>query len=216
MAGKVLIAEDNDECRTMLRMLFAHCGRDVIDAVDGVEAIEKAVSTSPDLIMMDLRMPKLGGLEATKRLKADPLTRDIPIVICSAMGTEVFGYSNLLDLDTPVEFVQKPIRVDKIRQLVRKYVARDDQPPSGSAEDTKNIDGLGARRVLGKIITAIKDPSAFDGLAQAHNFPEEPSMPCLDDKSQKLPSLSRAHKLMAAFVKLPPYGTLCLDLLSIV
>lgn len=120
MDATVLVAEDNDDCRTLLRMLLSHLGCSVVEAINGIEAIERAVSTRPDLIIMDLRMPQLGGLEATKRLKANSSTRDIPIVICTALGIEAFGYSTLSDY--PLEVIQKPVRLEKIRELVRKYL----------------------------------------------------------------------------------------------
>jgi CheY-like chemotaxis protein len=101
-------------------MLLTHLGCCVVEASNGLEAIERAVSTRPDLIIMDLRMPQLGGLEATKRLKANLSTRDIPIVICTALGMEAVGYTALIDY--PLEVIQKPIRLEKVRELVRKYV----------------------------------------------------------------------------------------------
>ncbi len=222
MAVRVLIAEDNNECRTVLGMMFAHFGCNVITAVDGLDAIEKAVSMRPDLIMMDLRMPKLGGLEATKRLKADPLTRDIPIVVCSAMGRDAFGYAKLLE--TPVEFVQKPIRVEKVSQLVRKYVAKDDQPPSGTDQDKKITDVLGAWRVLGKIKATINDPSAPAGLAEAHKFDsvaafaqrEHDAKRRDDNNSKALPVTlpTRLGKFLAGFFQLVYGARDCLDILA--
>jgi CheY-like chemotaxis protein len=69
MGAQVLVAEDNDDYRTVLRMLLTSIGCTVVEASNGIEAIEKAASTHPNLIIMDLLMPQLGGLEATKRLK---------------------------------------------------------------------------------------------------------------------------------------------------
>jgi CheY-like chemotaxis protein len=66
MAGKVLIAEDNNDFRELLGMLVTSLGYTAIEARNGIEAIEKAVSSRPDLILMDLRMPKLGNSAVSK------------------------------------------------------------------------------------------------------------------------------------------------------
>jgi CheY-like chemotaxis protein len=120
MAGTVLIAEDNGECREMFSMIVAHLGLNVIQASNGLEAFEKAVTVRPDLILMDVRMPKLDGLEATKRLKANLLTKDIPVIICTATGKEVFDHVNALG--DAVEVVQKPVNLQILHDVVRKYV----------------------------------------------------------------------------------------------
>ncbi len=125
MAGKVLIAEDNNDFRELLSMLLASLGYTVTEATNGLEAIEKAVSGRPDLILMDLRMPKLGGLQATKRLKENPITKEIPIVICTAVGVEAFGYAQLTG--DPLEVIQKPIRLETLKVVVRKYVPLPEQ-----------------------------------------------------------------------------------------
>lgn len=134
MASRVLVVEDNDDCRTLMAMLLSHLGYSVIEATNGLEGIEKAISMRPDLILMDLRMPKMGGLEATRQLKENLTTRDIPIVICTALGPEAFGYANLTDY--PFEILQKPTRLEKIRDVVRKYVPQPDQPATSPDEST--------------------------------------------------------------------------------
>jgi CheY-like chemotaxis protein len=79
MVATVLVAEDNDDYRTVLRLLLTSLRCTVVEACNGLKAIEIAESSHPDLIIMDWKMPQLGGLEATKRLKENPKTRDIPM-----------------------------------------------------------------------------------------------------------------------------------------
>ena len=81
---KILIVEDFDESRKLLALCIRHLGYDVSEAIDGTEALKQAATLHPDLIIMDLSMPRMDGLEATARLKADPGTRDIPIVFSTA------------------------------------------------------------------------------------------------------------------------------------
>ena len=81
MAQRVLVVEDNDDWRAIMALIFARLGYTVLQAVDGSDAVEKAVSEHPHLIIMDYRMPKMNGLEATTALKGNPVTKDIPVII---------------------------------------------------------------------------------------------------------------------------------------
>jgi two-component system cell cycle response regulator DivK len=80
----ILLVEDNELNRDMLSRRLQRRGYTVLIAVDGVEGMESARRDRPDLILMDMSLPILDGWEATRRLKADPETRDIPIIGLSA------------------------------------------------------------------------------------------------------------------------------------
>src|SRR5712692_2521761 len=84
---KILIVDENDACRESLEMSLKGLGYEVFEAATGQEAIDKASSLHPDLIMMDLRLPGINGDEATARLKRNLSTRNIPVVICTAWTT---------------------------------------------------------------------------------------------------------------------------------
>src|SRR5262249_56467777 len=82
---KVLYVEDNDDNVFMLKMRLELLGDfEVLTAEDGEKGCAIAISESPDIILMDLEMPNVDGWEATRRLKGDPQTRDIPIIALSA------------------------------------------------------------------------------------------------------------------------------------
>ena len=81
---RILIAEDDPDSRWALSTLLTRLGHKCEVASNGQEALEKARSFAPGAIVMDLKMPVLGGLEATRRLKADARTRDIPVLAVSA------------------------------------------------------------------------------------------------------------------------------------
>ena len=83
---KILIAEDEPDIRELVALILELDGHTVVQARDGQEAIEKARQERPDLILMDVRMPRLNGYEACEVLKADAQTRDIPVVFLSAKG----------------------------------------------------------------------------------------------------------------------------------
>ena len=81
---KILLVEDNEMNREMLMRRLDRSGYEVMVAVNGKEALEKVAAEAPDLILMDLTMPELDGWEATRRLKANSATKDIPLIILTA------------------------------------------------------------------------------------------------------------------------------------
>jgi CheY-like chemotaxis protein len=81
---KILYVEDNDDNVFMMRGRLTRVGFDVIVAVDGEQGVALATSEAPDLILMDLRLPGIDGWEATRRIKASPATKHIPVIALSA------------------------------------------------------------------------------------------------------------------------------------
>jgi DNA-binding response OmpR family regulator len=87
--AKILIAEDERDIRELIEFtLTAYAGHQVFKAANGAEAVELAPQVMPDLIMMDVRMPKMTGYEACKALKQIDAVKDIPVVFLSAKGQE--------------------------------------------------------------------------------------------------------------------------------
>jgi CheY-like chemotaxis protein len=122
---KILYIEDNDDNVYMLRNRLTRAGFTVVVATDGVQGVAMAGSERPDLIIMDLTLPDMDGWEATRRIKADPATKHIPVVALTANAMEGDREKALAagcdDFDTkPVEL---PRLLDKIRALA----------PAGSA-----------------------------------------------------------------------------------
>jgi two-component system cell cycle response regulator DivK len=116
---KILYVEDNDDNLYMLSLRFeAIGGYEIITAVDGAEGIAKAAAEKPDLILMDLNLPLIDGWEATRRLKADPVTRNIPIIALTAHAMAGDRDKALAagsdDFDTkPVEFERLLAKVNQ-------------------------------------------------------------------------------------------------------
>jgi CheY-like chemotaxis protein len=81
---KILLVEDNEMNRDMLSRRLARNGYDIVIAVDGQEGVDKAASEKPSLILMDMSLPVLDGWEATRKIKADAATRDIPVIALTA------------------------------------------------------------------------------------------------------------------------------------
>jgi two-component system, cell cycle response regulator DivK len=84
MSGRILVVEDHADNRQILRDLLTSAGYDVVEAHDGAMGLAVAAAEKPDLILMDIQLPVIDGYEATRRLKADPALRHIPIIITTS------------------------------------------------------------------------------------------------------------------------------------
>lgn len=114
---KVLIVEDNDHWRKLLAMVIERCGYQVIQATNGLEGVERAIEAIPDLILMDLGLPKMSGAEATAILKATPATKHIPVVIQTAYTV----VENAVRAGA-AEILNKPIELSEIQRVLAKYL----------------------------------------------------------------------------------------------
>jgi two-component system sensor histidine kinase/response regulator len=84
--GRVLVVDDNDANRLLLQELLEQEGHQVLLAANGVEALESAAIDRPDLMLLDVNMPRMDGLEVCRRLRADPATRALPIILVTALA----------------------------------------------------------------------------------------------------------------------------------
>jgi len=80
MSKRILMVEDTEDNRQILRDLFAATDYELIEAADGAQGLAMARAHKPDLILMDIQLPVLDGYETTRRIKADPELRDIPVI----------------------------------------------------------------------------------------------------------------------------------------
>jgi CheY-like chemotaxis protein len=119
---KVLYVEDNDDNVYMLKMRLELLDDfEVVTAEDGEKGCAMALSEHPDIILMDLEMPGVDGWEATRRLKADPQTRDIPIIALSAhalAGSREKALAAGCD-----EFDTKPVEFERLLATLRRLLA---------------------------------------------------------------------------------------------
>ena len=86
--AKILIAEDERDIRDLVAFTLRFAGHEVVAVGNGEEAVEAARVEMPDLILMDVRMPRMTGYEACEKMKADPQLQDIPVVFLSAKGQD--------------------------------------------------------------------------------------------------------------------------------
>jgi two-component system cell cycle response regulator DivK len=84
MTKRILVVEDQEDNRQILRDLLGSVGHEMIEAHDGEAAIAQAAAHKPDLILMDIQLPVMDGYEATRRIKANPELRAIPIIVVTS------------------------------------------------------------------------------------------------------------------------------------
>ena len=125
----VLIVEDAPDNRTIAELILIDAGFDVTSVSDGISALAAAASSHPDVILMDLSLPHLDGWEATRRLKSDPATSDIPVIAFTAHAlpsdierAQACGCSSV---------IAKPFEIDHFLGQIRKIIQ---QPAERSHE----------------------------------------------------------------------------------
>ena len=88
----VLLVEDSMQARKMISRLLIKQGLKVKVAVDGIQALEILPNITPDLVLLDIVMPKMNGYELCRKIKSNPQTKNVPVVICSAKGEDFDRY----------------------------------------------------------------------------------------------------------------------------
>ena len=124
MSKRILIVEDHDDNRRILRDLLTSAGYETVGAVTGEEGVAMAESHRPDLILMDIQLPELDGYEATRRIKADPALRPIPIIAVTSYamsGDDAMAYEVGC-----VGYVTKPFSPRQLLAKIREFLPLGD------------------------------------------------------------------------------------------
>ncbi len=119
---KILVAEDEADIRGLIVFSLQYAGFQVIEASNGMEAVDKALKEVPDLVLLDVRMPRMTGYEACQALKAQEATRQIPVVFLSARGPES-EIKQGLELGAE-EYILKPFAPDELYRRVEGILGR--------------------------------------------------------------------------------------------
>jgi len=121
MTKMILIVEDEPKNLTLLRDLLQVSGYSTIEATDGEKGVELAKSKKPDLILMDIQMPKMDGLEATRILKADTTTRNIPILALTSYAMKG-DEERILEVGCD-GYLAKPFDIQELLKTVAEYLS---------------------------------------------------------------------------------------------
>lgn len=123
MAGmpKIVVAEDEHDILELLRFILELNGFEVVTANNGEEAVQQTLAVMPDLVLMDVRMPRMTGHQACQALKANPKTKGIPVVFLSARGQEA-DIKQGLSLGA-ADYILKPFSPEELPGRLRNVLA---------------------------------------------------------------------------------------------
>ncbi|MEJ7617786.1 MAG: response regulator [Pyrinomonadaceae bacterium] len=122
MGHKILVVEDFEDNRFMMRRLLEMTGYDVIEAVNGEEAVRLAEDERPNVILMDLSLPMLDGLAATRRIRQHPELQQVPIIAVSAHDTLDF-HADALAAGCN-DYVTKPVDFDQLEEVLCRLLKK--------------------------------------------------------------------------------------------
>jgi CheY-like chemotaxis protein len=142
---KILLVDDSKFLRLATERALAHAGYDMCSATDGEQALEMARKEQPDLILLDMLLPKLPGPEVLKSLKKDPITTDIPVVVFTGLSLKnaarlehdgAFGYleKTCLGLDTGCGAL-----ITAVRDILQRLPGKKPKPATDPAIATKTV-----------------------------------------------------------------------------
>ncbi|HSI10330.1 MAG TPA: ATP-binding protein [Rariglobus sp.] len=222
---KVLVADDIIMNRDLIRAFFFETGHELIEAADGREAVELARKERPDIILMDVRMPVMDGVQATKALKSDPELKSIPVIVvtASAMQSEEETLRTICDgyLRKPVSRVDLASKMRPFCRLRAKCV-----PPASAAVHTPRTLDAEARAKLPALLRALEGCRAqWNGLVQAPLVSEVEAFggrllaladdhgnPILKDYAAKLKGSAARFDMVGMETTLQGFDGLCTEL----
>ncbi len=120
--ARILIAEDEPDIREQVAFTLRFAGHEVVATSNGEEALHKASEYIPDIILMDVRMPRMTGYDACRAMKADPLLKNIPIVFLSAKGQDSEIQTGLEA--GAEEYLLKPFAPDQLTERVKVILGK--------------------------------------------------------------------------------------------
>lgn len=120
--ARILIAEDEPDIRELVAFTLRFAGHEVVATANGEEAVQQAEQMIPDIILMDVRMPRMTGYDACRIMKADPILKDIPVVFLSAKGQDS-------EIQTGMavgaeDYLLKPFAPDQLTERVKTILAK--------------------------------------------------------------------------------------------
>ena len=123
----ILVVDDNRDAREIIVLFVKGVGFDAIEAATGPEALLAAQTAHPDFILMDLGLPEISGDEVMARLRADPATRDIPVIVLTALPRDDSAVKRALEYGAK-EVLFKPYSFKHLGEAIRRYVHQPYDP----------------------------------------------------------------------------------------
>ena len=126
MSKRILVVEDQEDNRRIVRDLLSSVGYELIEAHDGEAGIQLAKEHRPDLILMDIQLPRIDGYEATRQIKADPALRDIPIIVVTSYALS--GDDKKAAAAGADAYVAKPFSPRQLLAKIQQFLTPTDRP----------------------------------------------------------------------------------------
>ena len=120
MPKSVLIVDDNEHLRKIFSSILRFSGYKIVEAASGVEAIEKAAAAQPHLILLDLALTDMTGIDVARSVKRNQRSAHIPIIVCSAFSTEGEKEDSLSA--GVLDYLQKPISSQVLKAKIEKFI----------------------------------------------------------------------------------------------
>lgn len=120
MQKKILVVEDTDDTRHLMKVILEMCGYAVLEAVDGSEAVKSVIEQNPDLILMDMSMPVMDGLTATRIIRGMENKTELPIIAVTAHGN--FFYKQAIEAGCN-SLIPKPVDFDTLQPAIEQFFA---------------------------------------------------------------------------------------------
>ncbi|MCU1288033.1 MAG: two component response regulator [Acidobacteria bacterium] len=120
MPKKVLIVEDYEDTRNFMKFLIESYGYQVIEASDGIEAVDRAKQSSPDLILMDISLPMVDGLTATRVIRESNPPTELPIIAVTAFGKSYYDRAIAAGCN---DLIDKPLDFDMLKPVLSQYLS---------------------------------------------------------------------------------------------
>ncbi len=117
---RILVVEDNEDNMRLVRFILEETGYEVIEARDGAEGVALAVQEKPDLIIMDIQLPDIDGLEATKRIRASEAAGEVPIVALTSFA--MAGDKEKALAAGCTGYIEKPINPETFMAEIKEYL----------------------------------------------------------------------------------------------
>ncbi len=187
---RVLVVDDEPAIRLLAQRALEFRGFAVDTAVDGLDALEKVRSGRPDLVLLDAMLPKLHGFEVARRLRSDPATRALPIVIMTAVYRGWRFAKDARESYGAQDYVEKPFRVDDLLRRIEVVLEARETPPADAAGPL--IAAARAAMAEGRLEEAA---AAFDEAVRADPF----SVEALQGLGEALRASGDAFRAMSAF-----------------
>lgn len=122
MAPKILLADDEDDVKVVLKLFLETRDYEVVTAYDGLDAIDQVRKEKPDVVLLDIMMPVIDGFEVCRRLKADPETASIPIIMVSA-ASHAESVQKGLDAGA-IDYIVKPFEPEALEKLLANVLSK--------------------------------------------------------------------------------------------